>query len=66
MSTFYSPELLYCNGGFVSGRGLLVDDHGCIERIASRSEIGDATVIDLPGRALLPGFVNAHSHSFQR
>jgi formimidoylglutamate deiminase len=66
VSTFYSPELLYLKGTFVSGKGLLVNDHGHIERVASEQDAGDATVVDLPGRALLPGFVNTHSHSFQR
>jgi formimidoylglutamate deiminase len=66
VSTFYAPELLYQNGCFVRDMGLLVDDHGHIERIANKKDAGEATIIDLPGRALLPGFVNAHSHSFQR
>ena len=34
------------------GAGLAPDDHFAVERLA--------------GRALLPGFVNAHSHAFQR
>ena len=36
---------------------------------ASSREIdtpGDVRSVPLPGRALLPGFVNAHSHAFQR
>lgn len=66
MKTFYAPDLLYRDGAFVRGHGLLVDRHGNIERIAARDNIGDATIVDLPGRALLPGFVNAHSHTFQR
>jgi formimidoylglutamate deiminase len=66
VSTFYSPELLYQNGSFVRSTGLLVDDHGHIERIISKQDAGDASIVDLPGRALLPGFVNAHSHTFQR
>ncbi len=66
MSTLYLPDLLYQPGGFVSGKGLLVSDAGVIEGIASRPEAGSATVIALRRKALLPGFVNAHSHSFQR
>ena len=66
MSTFYCPELLYVGGGFVSGKGLLVSADGKIDRIAGRAEAGGAAVVELPGKALLPGFVNAHSHSFQR
>lgn len=66
MSCAYFPELLYLDGTFVAGKGLLVDDGGRIERIATRRDAGSATVVDLPRRALLPGFVNAHSHSFQR
>ena len=66
MSTFYLPDLLYQDGGFVSGKGLLVDANGSIERISSRDEAGDTTVVELRCKALLPGFVNAHSHSFQR
>jgi formimidoylglutamate deiminase len=33
---------------------------------AAHGEAGDDGVVALPGRALLPGFVNAHSHAFQR
>jgi formimidoylglutamate deiminase len=66
VSIFYSPELLYQNGSFVRDQGLLVDDHGHIERIANKKDVCDASIVELPGRALLPGFVNAHSHTFQR
>ena len=66
MSTFYLPDLLYEQGGFTSGRGLLVSESGSIERITSRENAGNAVFIELRGKALLPGFVNAHSHSFQR
>jgi formimidoylglutamate deiminase len=66
VSTYYSPELLYLDGTFVRGKGLLVTADGNIERITTRDDIGDATIVELPGKALLPGFVNAHSHTFQR
>ncbi len=66
MNTLYLPELLYLDGAFASGKGLLVDARGRIVSIATRQEAGTAAVVDLPGKALLPGFVNAHSHSFQR
>lgn len=66
MSTFYCPELLYLDGTFVTDKGLLVDDAGRVEGvIAKRENLGFATV-NLRRRALLPGFVNSHSHSFQR
>jgi formimidoylglutamate deiminase len=64
--TAYQPELLYVDGSFATGRTLLVGADGRIERILSSREVSDADIVSLPGRALLPGFVNAHSHSFQR
>jgi len=66
MSTFYCPDLLYLDGTFVTDRGLLVDDAGRIERVPTKHESGTDNIVDLPGKALLPGFVNTHSHSFQR
>ncbi len=66
MSTFYCPELLYLDGTFVTDKGLLVDDAGRIERVALKQDEALANRIDLPRKALLPGFVNSHSHSFQR
>lgn len=68
MSYVYQPELLYSNGAFLRGASLVVDDRGRIEQIvdASSSISAAHTLISLPGRALLPGFVNAHSHAFQR
>jgi formimidoylglutamate deiminase len=61
VNTLYRPELQYAGGAFTSGPGLLVSPEGAV--VASGTS---AEVVDLPRRALLPGFVNAHSHSFQR
>jgi formimidoylglutamate deiminase len=66
MSTFYCPELLYLDGTFVADRGLLIDDAGRIERIVAKRDSGIFTTVSFPRKALLPGFVNTHSHSFQR
>ena len=56
-----------------AGAGLLVDAQGKIARVMSVEECGrsssmasDIDVVMLRGKALLPGFVNAHSHAFQR
>jgi len=65
MTTLYRPELLLANGQFVSDAGLLVSDEGKINAVVASDAPSD-TVVDLPGKALLPGFINVHSHSFQR
>jgi formimidoylglutamate deiminase len=65
MRTFYCPDLLYANGEFLRHTGLLAGEDGrilAVPRNASQAE----TIVDLPGKALLPGFVNTHSHAFQR
>lgn len=59
----WAPDYIYTEGRFQSGKALVSDERGSIV------EIIDATVseaIRLPGTALLPGLVNAHSHAFQR
>jgi formimidoylglutamate deiminase len=61
MRSSFHPSLLYQDGRFVSGASIFVDDAGHIAKHADGAER-----IDLAGKALLPGFVNAHSHSFQR
>jgi formimidoylglutamate deiminase len=66
MTTLYCPELLYVNGTFKSQGGLLAGDDGRILIIGEASSLNADRVIHFPGKALLPGFVNAHSHSFQR
>ena len=58
------PELIYTEGRFQSGRALVCDEAGKIDRIVDATEVKDA--IRLARRALLPGMVNAHSHAFQR
>ena len=60
MSKSFWPTLLYQDGA-LSGKQLDVDDAGRVTVTA-----GDPTQIYLKDKALLPGFVNAHSHSFQR
>lgn len=46
-----------------TGVQVVVDDRGRIETVG---KLGVAATKRLPRRALLPGFVNAHSHAFQR
>jgi formimidoylglutamate deiminase len=62
VTTLYRPELLYSRPTFTGGAGLLVSQAGSVLAAGTNA----ATVVDLPGKALLPGFVNAHSHTFQR
>jgi formimidoylglutamate deiminase len=66
MKTLYRPELLYSDGRFIAGGELLVGEDGCVVGAIEGADISAAKVVELPGKALLPGFVNAHSHSFQR
>jgi len=66
-------DLLYDGGAFRRGLGLEIDAaSGRIARVEDARELERAArergdvVETLPGRALVPGFVNAHSHAFQR
>jgi formimidoylglutamate deiminase len=63
VTTLYRPELLYSRGEFTEGAGLLVSPSGSISAADTNPS---HAIVDLPGKALLPGFVNAHSHTFQR
>lgn len=61
------PDLLYRDDAFYPGLAVEIDDStGRIVRVLHRLEIAGGDVIELPGRALVPGFVNCHSHTFQR
>ncbi|HSJ24679.1 MAG TPA: formimidoylglutamate deiminase [Longimicrobiales bacterium] len=67
------PDLLYRDGAFHADLALAFDEaDGRITAIKPATEVAAAEaaaggdVVRLPGRALLPGFVNAHSHAFQR
>lgn len=61
----WAPDLVYRNGSFQSGVAMFAGEDGRITRFSSAEEdLRKAT--RLGGRAILPGMVNAHSHSFQR
>jgi formimidoylglutamate deiminase len=66
MPALYLPDLLYMEGAFRSGIGLLVGDDGSIVQIGSDLAAEGLTTVKMPGKAILPGLVNGHSHSFQR
>ena len=61
-------DLSFTGERFEAGVDVRIDDSGRIVEVAPTraAELGSAQVQTLPGRALLPGFVNAHSHAFQR
>ncbi|ATB32818.1 formimidoylglutamate deiminase [Melittangium boletus] len=62
--TVYQPDSLYAGGRFHEGRALHVSAEG---RVLAEGPVPEgARVIRMPGRALLPGLVNGHSHAFQR
>lgn len=68
------PDLVWRDDAFQTGLAVDCNDAtGLIDRVGPRAVVtGDAgagrdvRLIHLPGRALMPGFINAHSHSFQR
>lgn len=66
MNRLYCPELLYSNGRFISDAAVLVNESGNVLEMPEKLDSTTTRIIYMPGRALLPGFVNAHSHSFQR
>jgi formimidoylglutamate deiminase len=78
MNTLYRPELLYSDGRFFANGEVLVGEDGRVVEIhsAAKTQVPESgpgapesstiRIVELPGKALLPGFVNAHSHSFQR
>ncbi len=63
--TAWLPDLIYTGGKFESGLAMVVDDQGSITRF-SRDEGDLKSAQRLQGRAILPGLVNVHSHTFQR
>jgi formimidoylglutamate deiminase len=64
---FYLPEILYAEGEARAGVGLLVAPDGRVAGVLSERDLPPGTrIVSLPGRALLPGLANAHSHTFQR
>ncbi len=56
-------DLTWTGRSFEPGVQVVLGDDG---RIAEVGQLGHALTQRLTGRALLPGFVNAHSHAFQR
>ena len=67
MSTFYQPDLLFVDGSFKQAHALEVDDAGKVVSIGPTTQLDSSiTLHRMPGRALLPGMIDIHSHSFQR
>jgi formimidoylglutamate deiminase len=64
--TAWLPDLLYASERFERGLALVCNNEGRITHVTRDYQALPARVVSLPGRALLPGLVNAHSHSFQR
>ncbi len=62
MVTIFEPDALFRAGELRFGETLAVDARGTI--VASAPT--DAARVRLPGRVMLPGLVNGHSHAFQR
>jgi formimidoylglutamate deiminase len=67
MSISYQPDLLFVDGSFKGGYALEVATDGTIVSVGPASQASQtSTVHRMTGRALLPGMIDVHSHSFQR
>jgi formimidoylglutamate deiminase len=60
-----APDYVYTPDGLLSNKIVTISDDGNILTIHERENDTDITDL-LPHTALLPGFINAHSHVFQR
>ncbi len=67
----FLADWVHRQGTFEKDGAVLVDDAGRIVAAGARATVealpgaAGATKVSLPGRALLPGTVSAHSHAFQ-
>ncbi|KAL4144713.1 hypothetical protein PRNP1_013839 [Phytophthora ramorum] len=61
-----APELTWTGDRFERDVQVFVGADGLIQSVQRAAVVDAACVHELPGRALLPGMVNAHSHAFQR
>ena len=76
-----APELVFRDDRFESGVGVRIDDSGRIAEVGALPGATNSATVDIdgtgdsggfhtiesmPGIALLPGFVDVHSHAFQR
>jgi formimidoylglutamate deiminase len=59
-------DLTWLDGSFASGVTVAVGVGGRVESVGSARHSGSGAFRRLEGMALLPGFVNTHSHAFQR
>jgi formimidoylglutamate deiminase len=59
-------DLTWIDGSFSPGVTVAVGVSGRVESVGSARHSGSGAFRRLEGMALLPGFVNAHSHAFQR
>jgi len=63
MSRLLEADLTWTGAAFEPGIQIAIDNDGRIEAVGRLARPGAER---LAGRALLPGFVDAHSHAFQR
>jgi formimidoylglutamate deiminase len=63
MSRLLEADLTWTGAAFEPGIQIAIDEDGRIEKVGRLARPGAER---LTGRALLPGFVDAHSHAFQR
>ncbi|HRK29596.1 MAG TPA: formimidoylglutamate deiminase [Tepidisphaeraceae bacterium] len=59
------PELVWTGSRFERDLSIFVNADGQIGQVSAARSQATADAVDMRRRALLPGFVNAHSHAFQ-
>lgn len=68
MRTLYSADLMYTDGAFQQGYAMCVNN-GEIEAIGPQENMSrlysHVPLVSMDGKAIMPGTVNAHNHSFQ-
>lgn len=60
------PDWVWTPSGFRAGWRVDIDERGRVAFVGPADSPAHRPRVRLEGRALLPGFVNAHSHAFQR
>ena len=63
MSQVVEADLTWTGSAFASGVQIAIDGDGSISNVGT---LGRRPTTRLTGQAILPGFINTHSHAFQR